>query len=244
MTPGKHHAEPVLPDRTLGELRDTILVILPGPNVMLVALHREPLDATVVKTILKYARGGINIDACRIKHANPKDFEHHKSMVDRLKTQGGSLAQSWKNSSDLSGASEVSTAGRWPPNVILVHGPGCVRTGTQQVPVNVRDAANTPSLFGNMGGSRHLGRTTEEIDVWTCQPDCPVRLLDEQSGALHARGNSTPSTGGGGLYGHPTIPVPANPSDSGGASRFFPTFPDLDAAQMWIAKLIGVDPKV
>lgn len=140
-TPGKHHAKPV--DRTLGAVRDTILILLPGPKTLLVALHREDLDGTVVDTVLKHGCSGINIDACRIRHANPEDFARHKAMVDRLKAQGGSRTQSWKNSSDLSGASEVSTAGRWPPNVLLVHGPGC-----------------HPE----------------------CQPNCPVRLLDEAVG--------------------------------------------------------------
>jgi hypothetical protein len=58
-------------------------------------------------------------------------------------------------------------------------------------------------------------------------------------GFLHARGNTSPSTGGGGLYGLPTIPVPPNPNDSGPASRFFPTFPDLPSAQQWLQILIG-----
>lgn len=86
---------------------------------------RWPLDGTVAETTLKHGCGGINIDVCRIRHASQADLDHHRDMVARIKERGGSMANSWKNSSDLSGASEVSMAGRWPPNVLLVHGPGC-----------------------------------------------------------------------------------------------------------------------
>jgi site-specific DNA-methyltransferase (adenine-specific) len=57
-----------------------------------------------------------------------------------------------------------------------------------------------------------------------CVNGCPVAELDAQSGALRARGNVTPTGGGGGMYGHLPTVVDHGPGDSGGASRFFPTF--------------------
>src|SRR5690606_33710438 len=58
-----------------------------------------------------------------------------------------------------------------------------------------------------------------------CVEDCPVRLLDEQSGVLRARGNINPTTSGGG-EGHTVKPGDVvvsdhGPGDKGGASRFF-----------------------
>lgn len=61
---------------------------------------------------------------------------------------------------------------------------------------------------------------TEAVEAWECQPDCPVRLMDEQSG------HSTPSyrktrkqNGNPGMFGISSEMVGHN--DSGGASRFF-----------------------
>ena len=48
--------------------------------------------------------------------------------------------------------------------------------------------------------------------------------MDEQSGVLRARGNVTPTAGGGGMYGHKVTEVDHGKGDSGGASRFFPVF--------------------
>ena len=90
-----------------------------------ILVFRKPLQGTVAQNILAHGTGGINIDATRVRHSSPEDFEKHKAMVDRLKEQGGSLGDSWKNTSDLSGASDVKTAGRWPPNVLLTHSEGC-----------------------------------------------------------------------------------------------------------------------
>lgn len=59
-----------------------------------------------------------------------------------------------------------------------------------------------------------------------CVEGCPVKMLDEQSGVLHARGNrrdeTQGSTAGQNVYGkYRRIQVPPNPGDGGGASRFF-----------------------
>ena len=89
-------------------------------------LFRKPLEEkTIAKNVLKYGTGGINIDATRVAHSSPADFAKHKAMVDRLREKGGSLGKSWKNTSDLSGANEVTDMGRWPTNMVLVHSSRC-----------------------------------------------------------------------------------------------------------------------
>jgi len=261
MTPGQHSLEPFLPDRSLGTLRDTILILLPGPKVLPVALHRADLEGTIVDCVLRSGHGALNIDACRIRHSSPEDLERHKTMVARLKANGGSLGGSWKNSSDLSGASEVSTAGRWPPNVILVHGPGCRQVGTKTVKGSGSAAGYPNGPKGNKGriafhdsgpNADAWARTPrtglgtedgkEEVPAWDCQPDCPVRILDEQTGDRPGMPLTTGRQGdsqkgyGGSLKADPDS---HGYGDSGSASRFFPTFPDLPSAERWLQILIG-----
>lgn len=83
------------------------------------------------------------------------------------------------------------TRGRWPPNLLLSHGPEC-----------------------------------EE----TCAPECPVAMLDAQSGERRAGPSLSGTEASSGFSG----PVYGNSmgrrawqsyGDVGGASRFFPTFP-------------------
>ena len=78
---------------------------------------RKPLAGTVAKNAQLYGTGGINIDGCRIPHASKADFDQHAAGVAAIKARGGSMDNSWKNSSDLSGANDVPDAGRWPANV-------------------------------------------------------------------------------------------------------------------------------
>jgi DNA modification methylase len=81
-----------------------------------------------------------------------------------------------------------------------------------------------------------------------CAPDCPVRIIDEQSGpragmkrGVLRRGQTTgTSIGGYGVYGESAPQeVVAVSSDEGGASRFFPRFEwdaELDAPFLYTPK--------
>jgi DNA modification methylase len=92
------------------------------PAVEFWIVARKPLDGTVAENVLAHGTGALNIDGCRIPHANAEDFAKHKAMVDAIKERGGSMENNWKNSSDLSGANDVQMAGRWPAHLILDEG--------------------------------------------------------------------------------------------------------------------------
>jgi DNA modification methylase len=97
--------------------------------------------------------------------------------------------------------SMVNASGRWPANTVLSHDECCVPIGERRV--------------RGSSGVRVL---------WACIPGCPVRMLDEQSGNLRARGNVSPTRReqSGGVTGWGIGPDgPADVGDAGGASRFF-----------------------
>ena len=79
---------------------------------------RKPLIGTVAENVLTHGTGALNIDGCRIA-ASAEDFAKLSAGVEAIRKRGGSMDNSWKNSSDLSGASPANPAGRWPANVIL-----------------------------------------------------------------------------------------------------------------------------
>lgn len=212
-----------------------------------ILVFRKPFKGTLAENVLKHGTGALNIDATRVKHSSPEDFEQHKSGVEAIKARGGSMDNSWKNSSDLSGANEVTSAGRWPPNMILTHSPECRNVGTKKV-----DAINQP---GSVGGRRHstdhvyaqdaysknYERTerqsyanedgTETVEAWDCAPGCPVAELDAQSGNRPSTltGRADPNeqhenpgdNHGASTFGGGNSKVYA---DEGGASRFYPQF--------------------
>jgi site-specific DNA-methyltransferase (adenine-specific) len=196
---------------------------------------RRSLEAeTLADQVAASGTGGINIDGTRIKHASAEDFAKHKEHVDRIKAEGGQWGDSWKNSSDLSGASEVTSAGRWPPNAVMTHSPDCKLVGTRKVDApTINRFTDGMKPFGNGAGHEYetSGGGEEDIPVYECTEGCAVKALDAQSGTLTS-GLLAPSHDGGGLqrtapggFRQGTTGVRKNyGGDSGGASKFFAQF--------------------
>lgn len=171
-----------------------------------ILIFRKPLKGTIASNVLTYGVGAMNITGTRVKHASEEDFLNHKSQVEKVKSKGGVRDNSWKNSSDLSGANDVVEEGRWPTNVVFTHHPECVNTVTE---------------------TKHV--------VWECVEDCPVKILDNQSGVRPSTltGRADPSK----AHDHPGTEMNPNSTflgerthlskvyaDTGGASRFYSQF--------------------
>lgn len=202
-----------------------------------VVVARKPLSGTVSQTVLEHGTGALNVDGCRVGHASDADL---------AESQAKNPGRDDLVSSDVYGngrpQQSVNAAGRWPANVCLSHSPGCVQVGTRKVkssqPATFHRAAaendgNTSAAYGKE--SRPEGHVTpgyggadgtETVGAWSCTPECPVRLLDEQTGEVGNNGNNGDPPGGNkfsGVYGDgmPERGGPPRPRDKGGASRFF-----------------------
>ncbi len=188
------------------------------PSFEPIIVARKPPIGTIAANVQAHGTGGLNIDACRVAHAGAADLAAHEAQVAALKSKGGSLGNSWKNTSDLAGANDVNTAGRWPPNALFSHDPGCVRLGTTEVPANPTwDTPNRqtePSKFTGEKVSpvRHAERgkrpnagaqvgspngdprpngptyTVERVEQWRCVEGCAVAALARQSGESNSSG--------------------------------------------------------
>ena len=149
-----------------------------------ILMFRKPLqESTLLKQLETTGTGVINIEGSRVKHASLEDFAKHKSGVDTIKARGGKMGNSWKNSSDLSGANDVKTSGRLPPNVIFLHSDLCRKVGTQKFPmppINRFDDGAKP--FGGGAGHKYttIHRDDEGIDIWECHHSCPVHWINRQ----------------------------------------------------------------
>jgi hypothetical protein len=196
-------------------------------------LVRKPLEGSIAQNVRKWGTGALNIAGARVAHAGAADLAAHRAQVAAIKDRGGSLDNSWKNSSDLSGANDVTDDGRFPANLVLSHADGCQRVGTRSVKSNPTwDTPNreTESTFTGSAVSqvRHGDGDTEEVPVWECAVGCPVLELDRQSGVRRNGGRNDPECekSMGPAYGvfSKNASNHAVAGEAGSASRFFPQF--------------------
>lgn len=100
-----------------------------------IVLARKPLEGTVARNVLAHGTGALNIDAARVA----TDDEIATSRPVEHDSPGG-----W-NESGRAPTFTGSPAGRWPPNVILAHGPGCGAECAPGCPVAELDAQSGES---------------------------------------------------------------------------------------------------
>lgn len=218
------------------------------PAVEPILVFRKPLsEKNLAANVLAWGTGGLNIDATRVQLAGMEP--HMTAGSGAIGTANGiySPAKEAINSKQKARAEQglnprYEPGGRWPPNFLLSHHPGCVRVGTKRVKGSA--PRGKPSEYGTHPGSvailppQRSGNIdyaapdgTEEVDAWQCAENCPVAEIDRQSGVQQRSGEpqSRPrvggiwnSTGDGGIA--------HSYNDPGGASRYFPQF-DAEADQ-------------
>jgi DNA modification methylase len=190
-----------------------------------ILLMRKPLrERTVAAQVLATGTGAIHVDACRVEGvkgvpASIRRAPQHATYGDLSRDSG--TGKGWD-----------ANAGRWPANLLLSHSLYCVPAGTKRVASTGAQPARYGMGYHGGNGAGTGERTTradedgmETVEAWECAPGCPVAELDRQSGERRSageyRGKATRPRAGfvsgsqepGWGYG-----------DTGGASRFFPTF--------------------
>jgi hypothetical protein len=160
-------------------------------------LVRKPLPPTesIVDSVITRGTGALNIDGNRVGIAGGTSLKDPQGKG--LFGIGG-------------GRVESIDAGRFPPNFLMTHSPGCVCVGTKEV------------------------KSGKAVESWWCADDCPVAALDRQSGTKISKVHKAPRARGLG-YGSGMVCDPDSElvrvghEDTGGASRYFPIFePDAD----------------
>ena len=208
-----------------------------------IVLARKPLEKglSVAENILKWGVGGINIDASRIGFKNDADFKESTQ-----KNQHADFGTKPMTNNNVYGdysmvePKNYEPTGRFPANIILTHHSECECKGTKKVKAikggNSRaiqkntyndfgkNYDNTPNGIGCGFGDEN---GEETIENWDCHEDCPIRILDEQSGVSKSGKNAVRTSDGfnENAYGK-GIGVKAGQNngeygDKGGASRFF-----------------------
>lgn len=159
---------------------------------------RKPLTGTVAQTVLTHGTGALNIDATRVGAGGQLKWATPRGMG----SENSFADDAWTQAQGRPHADATASAvGRWPSNVVLSH-------------AAVWDDDAEDLIDACADG---------------CVDGCPVAELDAQSGVLKSGANPTrrgpdKSRDAYGEFAGQTECTPARGADSGGASRFFPTF--------------------
>jgi hypothetical protein len=228
---------------TTKQMRDTLQITAPAtedarrfdgygtalkPATEPAVLAYKPFRGTILDNMLQHGCGALAIDACRI--GSNKRIPASKPQRGGAFEEGG-----WKGDLDDATGHDPNI-GRWPANFVLSHTEDCVEVGVAKVKAakNNGTAAGV-SRNGTMGDFKGTAKAfdyadadgTETVPIWECSPDCPVAMLDAQSGD---RPTSEPGTvvrrsqNPAQIYGDHTADVGRTQvayGDVGGASRFF-----------------------
>ena len=192
-----------------------------------IVVARKPLAGTLGANLLAYGTGALNVDGCRV---NPGE------MITGGGNGSGNVGGIMGPKTGQRPRVEPHNAGRWPSNVMLVHGPSCRLAGTRTIRGDNRkgSAGQRPGGFLSIGADP--GDTAPngplygdaEVEVWDCTEGCPVAELDRQSGERKSGGDITgnePSAKFKDTYSEIAGRAPyAVRHDTGGASRFFSVF--------------------
>lgn len=202
--------------------------------------HKSKLKPAVEDWWLATKPGGekwLGVDACRIA-TNGERLGGGSEKFDGNTGSGYDRPcrndPEWQaaRAAEMTRRVEKATAlGRWPTNLVLSHHPECNPNGVKVINGN----GHWPSSRG--GGSYKGGflgqidldecNAIDVIEAFDCHPDCPVRLIDEQSGICGPSGSLTGdelSAKVKNTYGDFNRRPFQSYGDSGGASRFFPGF--------------------
>jgi len=207
-----------------------------------IVLARKPLEKglSIAENILKWGVGGINIDASRV--VSSEDMSNIKAFgsMPQNKSDNKGFSRPWMSDKESilekqnAALDKMKNLGRFPANIILTHHEDCECKGTKKVkPSNGSGKASekgggfSKGMFGdgtsdNIGGGFTDADGNETIEDWDCHEDCPIRILDEQSGILKSGAMDSIAKGGKyNVYSKMNERKVVNPSSQGGASRFF-----------------------
>lgn len=177
-----------------------------------ICVARKPIsENTIADNFIKWGVGGINIDECRVGSEVIKSNGYYNT--DNNKNCYGEYNENFEGGTHQ---------GRFPANLILECTCDEVIKG-EKGQVKYTEFPNK-SGWKNTSETKFVIAHNDKGDIHT-NPECPCRLLDEQSGQIKSSKIPAEYEGGFGgsqnTYGKGIIKKEAGYSDSGGASRFF-----------------------
>lgn len=161
-----------------------------------VLVAQKPIERTVAESVQTYGTGALNIDGCRVGFRSDEDKAAAKPQGRATSKDKhiGAEPDAGNNESRTEFEVNQNAAGRWPPNVLLVHHPECVEEGDCHPECGVK-------LLDEQSGTKE-GKGVKTIGGPPRSKSAHIQQMSEQS----------------------CTDAVMDYGDSGGASRFFPNF--------------------
>ena len=162
-----------------------------------IVLARKPLEKglSIAENVLKWGTGAINIDGSRIGNELIKGQKAGQGFNN---VKGFGVNTKLGNEEAKEYISE-DVNGRFPANFILGHHFDCEMKIEKTIYTDTNEE--------------------ESNEIWICHDDCPIKILDEQSG-ISKSSDTQRNRNTIGSFGMPNDKTPEY-NDIGGASRFF-----------------------
>lgn len=202
-----------------------------------VILAQKPREGTYAENVLKWGVGGLYIDGCRIQYGNETDSRVGTDAEWNGKREASEHTVSLPA---VEGMKMYKSKGRHPANVLLTHHPDCKLAGFKEVgtgkqkhnqEITRKGLGNHGAIFRENNSGFNVNKCqglanygVQTIPAYECHPDCPVRLLDEQSGeseSIIRRPTGKKYDGVNTSFSIPQDITIRGHNDKGGASRFF-----------------------
>jgi len=189
-----------------------------------ICVARKPLsEKSVAENVIKWGTGGINIDGCRVGTTDTYNYKNGP--------QGNSFSVGKEPDGKRTEPVEMNSEGRFPANIILECICDEVIKGEKDEKVYIKSNGTGAEIYGGgrgIPGCDSYGYKNGKGDTHT-DPNCPCRLLDEQSGdSKSSKGlmKSAQSGNDDGRYNWNNgdkndFESVRGHNDKGGASRFF-----------------------
>lgn len=206
---------------------------------MIVTLVRKPLEGSVIANSVAWGSAGVNVDGCRVTTApwDAKAMERVNSPGSgrNRATHGGRETPEGRWDGPIGTGVMDTTQGRFPANLIMTHLTGCQWLGTVKVK-GTRTDTRPDGDGGRKDRTEYRIRPTdqtrrgysdpdgkESVESWQCEPGCPVKGLDKQSGIGTNTSHYSYKRSGGDFIGKiSSIPEADHwRTETGGASRFY-----------------------
>lgn len=143
-----------------------------------IILSMKPNEGSYADNAKKYGVAGLNIAECRIEAADMEQLEKNRNHFEKLDTN---MTNTGKGFNDCNRILTTHNVGRFPANILLECTCDKIIKGGQTKPQDPHrfDRFN---LFGKDSGPRGEVNIYSDTIIHHTDPNCPCRILDEQSG--------------------------------------------------------------
>lgn len=209
-----------------------------------IVMAQKPRKGTYAKNVLKWGVGGINIDGCRVENSVKDDYDLNERPISPKQSTERTVNIKADDPESIHG---VKQKGRFPSNILLSHHSECKLIGVKKVgsgkaknnsEIKRKGLSKKDPVFNSKTSGFTFDKLTsmgnygiETIPAYKCHKDCPINILDKQSGEKQTSYrknligthyeksflNSMFKNGG-------TFSTSNQHNDKGGASRYFKQF--------------------